>query len=533
MGIFSRRKIQNCLNENKVFLTKQQINEHLNKLNLENHLSIPCEWEVILLNALSKTGKLEHERSFDGGTSYPDIYYTSNRSELCFVADITTISDQAANDKNPIRYFMDEVYSYLKKKGIEKGIDIKVFGERIGQYGNQKIQLLLPEKAEIPRFLKRSLFNFAQSILDQPDKFHKIEVEYPPKTIQISYNPKEIYNSGGYPVFTLPLSLKNNPLYNRLKSKAQQLKKANFRGLNGLFICDGGCDLLNKKSSLSSGEYSQDEIIHNFFREQSTIDFLCILSIEEQLQSLSPFTRDRFIFISPYFTANMESHESNQLYQEIEKFIKFLPKPDSTLANAIYRLGYQLHQGITHYREISYYEPSCHLASKIKFSSRELTELMAGTLKVEDFDIDAPIFKKENSLKKVCQKVIESKIAVTKISIEITSEVDDDWITIKFNLQKKLESFPDFHFNPINERQLEISSFILIQALAGNLFLSKSSSNSIQGISQEEIDKIRTFFRQKIEEGRMIHHFEQINSADWNTVAIIFTNRDAAISPYF
>jgi len=103
MSIFPRRVIQELLNENRDFLSPEQVDDHVKKLNSQNNNSLDTIWEVVILNALSKIGQVIHEKEYEG-SSKPDVYFESNNIEP-FVADITAISDDSYEKENPTNYF--------------------------------------------------------------------------------------------------------------------------------------------------------------------------------------------------------------------------------------------------------------------------------------------------------------------------------------------------------------------------------------------------------------------------------------------
>ena len=116
MTIFSRRVIQKFLNENRKFMDEEKITDHIKKLNYQNNESIAAEWEVVVLNALSKIGSIEHEKYFPGSKK-PDIYFKSPTIDV-FVADITSVSDENYDNENPITYFYKCLRDYFSKEGL-------------------------------------------------------------------------------------------------------------------------------------------------------------------------------------------------------------------------------------------------------------------------------------------------------------------------------------------------------------------------------------------------------------------------------
>jgi hypothetical protein len=60
MAIFSRRIIQEMIDENAAFLTEKQLDQHVSRLNRKNTKdfgSLDAEWEVLMLNIFGKIGK--------------------------------------------------------------------------------------------------------------------------------------------------------------------------------------------------------------------------------------------------------------------------------------------------------------------------------------------------------------------------------------------------------------------------------------------------------------------------------------------
>ncbi len=163
MSIFPRRVIQELLNENRDFLSPEQVDDHVKKLNSQNNNSLDTIWEVVILNALSKIGQVIHEKEYEG-SSKPDVYFESNNIEP-FVADITAISDDSYEKENPTNYFRECLGTFFKKSGLTlKGISTNIGEVMVGEYGNRKLKLALPEKKDIPRFIKKEFFVLRESI---------------------------------------------------------------------------------------------------------------------------------------------------------------------------------------------------------------------------------------------------------------------------------------------------------------------------------------------------------------------------------
>lgn len=66
MAIFPRRIAQRCLDEIRSLLPEEKLNRLIQKeLNSSDPVkSIACEWEVIILSALSKVSEIKYEKNF-------------------------------------------------------------------------------------------------------------------------------------------------------------------------------------------------------------------------------------------------------------------------------------------------------------------------------------------------------------------------------------------------------------------------------------------------------------------------------------
>src|SRR5260221_6593775 len=146
MAIFSRRILQRLIDENDKFLKKRQTRNHVAELNRGN---IAFEWEVVLLNGLSKVGQVAHEKNFKG-TTKPDIYFeTRENPHHNFAADITTVSDKGLEAQNPFDALQDELIKIVKAHDLNSSSFALQVGRGHGRSykGGPKVKLKLPGSA--------------------------------------------------------------------------------------------------------------------------------------------------------------------------------------------------------------------------------------------------------------------------------------------------------------------------------------------------------------------------------------------------
>ena len=441
MAIFSRRVVQRCIDEIRKLnlLSDAKLNKLIqSELNSSDPVtSIAFEWEVVILAALSKNCEIEYEKNFIDGGSSPDIFGKLPNG-TCFVADITTVSDRNAHKENPVDYFFHQVYEFLHQRGLSsKGINIRINGASIGEYGDRKVKLNLPPKGEIPKFIKNNLLAFATAISSNESEPHQISMA--DGAITVSYNPRDIFSGGGYPSYTSIYSLTRNPIFNRLERKSTQLKKSGFSGITGIFLCDGACSSLNHNATGGS-EISQNKIIEHFFRSNQRVSFVVTISPEERHSSFSfPMAQEKYSKLMLFANSNANHPVTQEIIEAVNVMAKHLPIPESMPFNALRYLEKNQNMGLSHYGGWSM------RGDTIKISSRTLVEILAGHLSIEKFIEDHfrdlhdkfiadhfPDSSKEPQIYNFFKnKTLEGK-TIEKIEVEKSSTEDDDWIIISF-----------------------------------------------------------------------------------------------------
>lgn len=154
------------LDENAAFLTKEQLNQHVSKLNREDFQSLDTEWEVAVLNIFSKLGDVTHEPVLEGSAKL-DLLFTRNESS--FLADITSASDEGFEEKTSVKAFYVELQQRLKKAGLlYKGWSLSV-GEHSTKYGEPR-KPALPPRSEFAKEIFNSNFRkFLTNVNDHPE----------------------------------------------------------------------------------------------------------------------------------------------------------------------------------------------------------------------------------------------------------------------------------------------------------------------------------------------------------------------------
>lgn len=425
MALFSRRTLQRILNENTNFLNSEQSVAHVKRLNEATDLS--TEWEIVMLNAFSKLGNVIHEPKNLGNRQIDLCFCASENIGYSFVADITTVSDDGLDKNNPQHLFMQELHRILKKYNLDgKGFSYRINGQKKKNY-----KLKLENYSSI---LNGNFVNFLKNkVLTDLSSSHTFTADSKGLSITISYIPNQRYLTGSHPSYTATYTVKNNPVYNGLKTKSDQLRELDYNGPKGIIICDGSCSLL-KNTNKSAGSYTGKEVIQDFLNNTNTIDFV--------------------ITVVPYYQSKKQAYTKTQLYLNPQKAVpiadelnqylsyvnKYLPLPISNVQNARYRLL----DDVKDYMRNSFFGGLEMTSSTIKISSRAIIGVLAGQIKLERFIEDT-----FGDLPNFFELNLQKGNLFKNIRIEKHPDSDDDYIVFECAHDPAISPF----IEPISEKE--------------------------------------------------------------------------------
>ncbi len=278
--------MQASINHLAGVLRPDEVQSIVDRLNRVDEHRLPAMWELIFLEALSKSTTLRHEVKLPNGRR-PDFELTieaSPDSSLKVIGDITTISDVALHDQNPVKELSIELSKAAKKVGLDPShFSWDVRGGRMGKFRDGRMSLFLPPKKNFADFFKVNIFPWVHGLTKLPLRRNKFEYKQDRTHITLIYHPDMQSGSGGYTSYNVAASRGKNPLYNALKGKKNQLKGAPDDAIRLVIVCDGDCSLLRMGSSLSTGEtFTSTQVAQDFLRLNSSIDLVLLVTIDEQ-----------------------------------------------------------------------------------------------------------------------------------------------------------------------------------------------------------------------------------------------------------
>jgi hypothetical protein len=421
MAMWTRRRIQRCLDENSAFVSQTTLHDWVQRLNTISDDYVSTEWEVGLINAFAKIGTLEHEPVL--GKRLIDLVFASRDGNLSFGADIAMISDQQLHRENPVEAFSEELRTRVRKANIRTGgfsfhVAEKQQPIHLGS-GNQR-SLLLPGVSAFNKYIFTSEWEkFIQNIRATPSQVREYTARFaaPGVLVAITYHPNRLgVFQGHHGSYTTTTVINDNPLFNALKLKAKQLKKSGYVGSKGIIICDGGCRMLTSWPDWSS--YGVSQVVSEFLRQHKSIDFVAIIAIKHGNQWIG----NEYVYDPRSFVAQRSALSVADLNKLIVEAANRLPPIRLTPDNAV-RLTKWKKSG--RYGSMGGWSMG---GNQIKISVRDLLALMAGRLDQKQFVKHYERMGGGNFF----EHHMKRGQLITEASVENTPDEDDDWITFKF-----------------------------------------------------------------------------------------------------
>jgi len=411
MAIFSRRVLQRMLDATEHLLTPAQRDRRLRLLNAANDESLDTEWEVVLVYGLSQLGSLHHEREMPG-SARPDLLF--EREGFEFVVDIAAVNDRAYEEANPLDRFQKEFWRRLRKAGLPTGaFSYHVEADRSGI----KTRLLLPRNNQWGELFDENFKNLLQWAKLEPTKPIGLRRKTADMDVTFRYTPGQQYGGGGHSPFRTSSSATQNPIFNALKRKKEQLKDSQYEGLLGIVICDAGCEQLR----------NVDRILKRFFRDTTSIAFVIVCTIDGDRFGGGPIRLKARCHLNPKRTNEAWCSEVARLFEVDLPAV--LPKADDDVTNAINYLRWKRqHAGLGHHGGFAFWGDRY-----MRISSRALHELLAGTVSCEEFMRKHRFVEEDGrpDINPFAGFLNEGRM-ISAIHVDASDEEDDDWLVFEF-----------------------------------------------------------------------------------------------------
>lgn len=415
MALFTRRVLQRLIFENADFATVSQRQRHADAINRAGPDSLATEWEIAVLNTLSKLALVEHEPQY--GNRYPDVRALSkDGGEELFVADIATVYEAGRETQNPISALSDLLIAGAMRAGLQANrLRLQVEGALEGPARNQVMRLKLPPPNGLREFFDREVQPFLDQRVREPESRAELTIRSEETQIAVTYDPANRFFGTAYPSFTASYSSTRNPVYNTLKRKLKQLRDASAQATIGVILCAADTDLTD---SNSAGVGTRG-IINNVFRQNTALSFVLTLWATDSWSS-SPGSIYGHLYTNP-IAARPLTPQGRAVLQSLTRT---MPSPANGGVNAINEiLFHRWQKGRYFYGSWSMSE------TQIKISARSLMELLAGRMSLEQF-------LEHHGGNRGFVTLFEQKLRGGQLlvgaNVETVPERDDDWVVFQF-----------------------------------------------------------------------------------------------------
>jgi len=415
MGIFSRRNVDRMLAENSRIVGRRQLSEHIRRLNGNDEVQrVTTEWELAVVNGLSKIGTTVHEPSVRG-TSKPDVLFTCPVGTA--LMDITTVSDRGLDLQNPIHKLANRLVVLVRARRLEsRHFGISARGNSRDLYiGGPKARLLIPRGRDFDRAVFDEGFNrFIDEIRHSPKPKRELSITKLGVQMTITYDPAQEFFSLNHLSYTVPFSATENAIWRALEEKTSQLNLSEFNGIRAVILCDGGCDALNRRGRRGL-HFDADDIVHRFLAANSKVEFVLALLVKSDGNLRS--APENLRIVAKTWPSSRNGPGAPLAKYLHETLVTQFPHPENNSFSAY---------GISDEGK-SFNGGGIMSSRSIKISSRAVTNLFAERTTQEDFMRDNP------HVKDYFARAIAQGRMLSGTRIESCPNRDDDWMEFEFS----------------------------------------------------------------------------------------------------
>lgn len=423
-------------------LTNDQYRELVGRLNRKAPGRLAAMWEAILLAHLSSLQSFKHEVPLSDGRK-PDFQFCLaqsgiqriffRRAGVVIVGDITGVSDAGARKANDVDSFLAEFSSVVEKRNADMTqFDIKIGDTTTGTSRKRKVKLLLPRGSDRQKFFNEELKPYLRMRLSENDFGHKEIFCKGDYHIEVTFKQKSRFAGHSHSAFTSPKNTDQNPVWRRLKDKADQLRKAPKNAVKVVILCDCGC------ASMQRLDFSQNidhlDIIKDYLRRESGIDVVIALTEVTKNKVMQQSWREHeghLVASERWLRASTSNKTTAKILNEVlADLLGKLPDSVSNIESATIssdKFDYQING--TGGLQMN--------LDKITISARELHRLLANKITLEEFNDNYSHYVGHRFANELSKGSTISKVSL----ISRGENADDDRLEFTFQPDSALQPF--------------------------------------------------------------------------------------------
>ena len=439
MAMFARRVLQTMLDHLAAQLPFEERKKLARELNRQSSSALGFEWETALLFGFSHIGKIDYEAPSSQG-SRPDITFVENSvTPIRFTADIATVSDEGLENENPAMRLSMALARLKQKYKLPGSTHYIIKGEATGpHYRNRKMRLKLPPGAEIEKMLEKNVAPVFKRVQQEKLSTASVAINEPGVKLTVRYDANQRYGGGSYPSYTAAYSLTRNPVYTSLKAKLGQIKKSAPAGAFEILLCDGGCTLL-KNTQRHFAAVSIDQVVKEFFRQNSSISFVAILTFPPSKSvTFAGIVKELRITGQVYVNPRAKNPiDPGALLAVINRALSYLPPPSSTPQDALHWIANgDANQGMPVHTLI---HGGSLMSRSLKVSARKIQEVLAGRMTPEQFCSE---YARPNSpFENPFLQALRQGFTIQSVNLTQVPTADDDLLEFQFGPDAAIRKF--------------------------------------------------------------------------------------------
>lgn len=382
MPLFTRRRLQNMLTEIAPNLGPDKAKDLLSRLdNKRVDQALPAEIELAFIWALLRCGDGEIEPVWWAGKRRPDIYTEALIPGQPSIIEIAAPNDNSISGESNMDGVAQRIIDWANRArpGIGSYLYFRFREEHGYQNGNYFRRRLAPDGYQISTKTKLSLKSWIESGDIERSKLRVLDVGLDvglDVEIEKTAHKKRRYHNVWSSMPPEAYSIDDNPLYQLLTRKSDQLGDARKGTHRFIFLGDAGSTLINQIGSF--GEFdatrrrvSGKDIINHFVQANyDKIEAIIVIAPSRSTLNWTEIGWRTSIFSRPGF-----SLEANTL----DRFVTQLPKPrfEGYQTRSLFRQG-AFKPTATGWYLATHFEWNRGDGMKAKISTRNLMDFLAG-----------------------------------------------------------------------------------------------------------------------------------------------------------
>jgi hypothetical protein len=348
-------------------------------------------------------------------------------SGLIILGDVTSVSDDELTRRNPVPQLADEIWRRLRAEGLDGGFVLSIGADVNEGHGRSKseVSLALPPPHEFTKYIFAVEFESFLVGLRERNGPKSYIVNNPKARLTITYTPGHSQTTVTHLDYKSPRDIVRNALYNRLKHKVDQFKRAQIpadSGARGVVICDAGSGVFGP--AVGRGILGFEQIAQHFLRRTRTLDFVAAIGVEQSTHwgtgASGGYAFNVQVIDGP------RRGTAHIIRRTLSDGLAQLPRPVRTPINARAHLKWQEQAGIN---VLSFYDcaPWEWSAQRMKMSARACIDYLLGRTDRTTFErlVDSWALS-------LLRKTIETGGLVTTMRLERMPAHDDDQIVLEW-----------------------------------------------------------------------------------------------------